>query len=591
MKKLLTTLLVLVSSFSLATAAAALRAAWDEAYGGANPDRLYAVQPTADGGYIAAGYTSSHGAGGSDAWLVKIDANGGPEWEQTYGSSGYESAFGVAQTLDSNGDPDGYMVFGATSTGVYLVRTDLSGSPIWEKRYFFSSRFYGLNFFFAIKPVIGVQASDGGYVVVANGVNQFGPDGIYVSRLDAAGNFVGSLGWDLVDAEGDVIAHSIRTTSDGGYVLAGEKNFYRLGCETFPDAWLLKLDASTGIEWSQTFGDGAVCIGSGFGSSDEVRDVRQTIGANGSADGYVLAGVTEGSSGDAWLIRTDLSGSQLWDRTYPGFGANAVAQASDGGYAVAIIGALSGGQRLTLTKTDGVGGVERSQTFGDPTGAYDERAWSLETTPDDGYIAAGERNHADGRLDGWMIKIVANAPPVANAGVDQTVQAIYANGSALVTLDGSGSSDPDWDPLTFEWSENGQPLEPLEPGDTVTPTVVLGRGAHAIDLVVSDGQESDQDSVVVNVVATSAGVKGLIEDALASGEIDPDTANELGAHLDNASEDESNGDFDQAIKDLDRFKKRLDKAHDRPDEPISDELFAILRGAADATIAELQGRE
>jgi hypothetical protein len=44
-----------------------------------------------------------------------------------------------------------------------------------------------------------------------------------------------------------------------------------------------------------------------------------------------------------------------------------------------------------------------------------------------------------------------NHAPLADAGPDQVVEATDPDG-ALVTLDGSGSSDPDGDPLTFAWS-------------------------------------------------------------------------------------------------------------------------------------------
>ena len=50
-----------------------------------------------------------------------------------------------------------------------------------------------------------------------------------------------------------------------------------------------------------------------------------------------------------------------------------------------------------------------------------------------------------------------NQPPVANAGPDQTVTDSDDNGSEQVTLDGSGSSDPDGTATitSYEWRESG----------------------------------------------------------------------------------------------------------------------------------------
>jgi hypothetical protein len=61
-----------------------------------------------------------------------------------------------------------------------------------------------------------------------------------------------------------------------------------------------------------------------------------------------------------------------------------------------------------------------------------------------------------------------NDPPVADAGPDQSVPT-----SALVTLDGSGSYDPDRNlPLSYFWTQSGGPPVALSSGVVVSPTFV-----------------------------------------------------------------------------------------------------------------------
>jgi hypothetical protein len=67
-------------------------AQWARTYGGASTDVANSVQPTADGGYIVAGSTSSFGAGGTDAWVLKLDASGSILWQKTYGGAGHDAA-------------------------------------------------------------------------------------------------------------------------------------------------------------------------------------------------------------------------------------------------------------------------------------------------------------------------------------------------------------------------------------------------------------------------------------------------------------------------------------------------------------------
>jgi len=99
---------------------------------------------------------------------------------------------------------------------------------------------------------------------------------------------------------------------------------------------------------------------------------------------------------------------------------------------------------------------------------------------------------------------IPNTPPVADAGPDQVVEQESYEGTEL-TLDGSGSTDPDSTPGTnddiigFGWYE-GDTL--LGSGETLNHTFALG--IHTVTLLVSDSfGETDQDEVVITVEDTS----------------------------------------------------------------------------------------
>jgi hypothetical protein len=94
----------------------------------------------------------------------------------------------------------------------------------------------------------------------------------------------------------------------------------------------------------------------------------------------------------------------------------------------------------------------------------------------------------------YDLTILANRPPVADADGPYSTD----EGSP-VTLDGSGSFDPDGDPLTYAWDldNDGQ----YDDANTVDPTVTFGdNGTFPVGLEVTDSfGESDTDSAVVTV--------------------------------------------------------------------------------------------
>jgi len=90
-----------------------------------------------------------------------------------------------------------------------------------------------------------------------------------------------------------------------------------------------------------------------------------------------------------------------------------------------------------------------------------------------------------------------NNAPIANAGSDQ----LLVIDPVTVNLDGSGSSDPDGDPITYSWVQTIGPMVMLNNANTVTPDfATLGVGeSYTFQLIVTDskGKISNADSVTV----------------------------------------------------------------------------------------------
>lgn len=74
-----------------------------------------------------------------------------------------------------------------------------------------------------------------------------------------------------------------------------------------------------------------------------------------------------------------------------------------------------------------------------------------------------------------------NEPPIANAGVDQTVTTINGRGFADVTLGGSASTDNDGEIADYQWYKNGELV-----ASGATPVVSLAVGANLLVLRVTD---------------------------------------------------------------------------------------------------------
>jgi PKD repeat protein len=120
---------------------------------------------------------------------------------------------------------------------------------------------------------------------------------------------------------------------------------------------------------------------------------------------------------------------------------------------------------------------------------------------------------------------VGNQPPNADAGPDQAVADHDGTGSETVTLDGTGSSDPDGTIDSYEWREGGTLI-----ATGANPSVEFPVGSHTVTLTVTDDDgETASDDVVVTVAANQAptasfteSTSGLTVNVNGSASTDPD---------------------------------------------------------------------
>jgi len=254
---------------------------WDRTYGREGGEGANSLVATSDGGYAIAGETYSFGAGYSDFWLVKTDAYGNMEWNQTYGGTSYDWCNSLVTTSDGGYALAGYTEsFGGGGRNFWLVKTDAYGNMEWNQT-------YGGPDYDEAEAV--VATSDGGYAI-AGQTYSFGAghSDFLLVKTDAYGN----VEWNQTyGGPGEEPAYSLVETSDGGYAIAGRTSSFGAGSY---DIWLVKTDEFGYVEWNQTYG--------GTESEDGQFVVETSDG------GYAIAGRTYSfgvGCGDFLLIKTD----------------------------------------------------------------------------------------------------------------------------------------------------------------------------------------------------------------------------------------------------------------------------------------------
>ena len=401
---------------------------WQKSLGGSNDEVAMTIKQTSDGGYIVAGNSSSNNYdvsgnhGSADYWVVKINDTGAIQWQKSLGGISSDQAYSIQQTSDG-----GYIVAGSTfsndgnvtgfhgSVDYWIVKLNSSGVILWEK----CLGGTGGEDAYSIQ-----QTSDGGYIIAgqsnSNDGNVSGNHGgidYWVVKL----NDTGSIQWEKsLGGSGDDIAHVIRQTSDGGYIVAGVSNSTNgevTGNHGLGDCWVVKLNDTGAVQWQKSFGGS---------NEDEGWSVQQT-----SDGGYIVGSRSKSNNGDVsgnhggydyWVVKINDTGAIQWQKSFGGSGDDylmSIKQISNGGYIVAgwtfsNNGDVSGNHGSVLPdywiiNLSSSGSIQWQNCLG---GSGDDEASEIQQTSDGGYIVAGVSNSTDGEVSGnhggydyWVVKL------------------------------------------------------------------------------------------------------------------------------------------------------------------------------------------
>ncbi len=310
---------------------------WQHKTGGAHADFLYDAVPTLDYGFLLAGASLSQqqqgeGGGNYAYMLTKYDEDGQEQWTKFFGGNGIDHLKQIVPAYDG-----GYLLAGISNskesgnktTGhigqfdIWLIKLDMNGNEQWQKT------LGGLA-----NEHIGqiIRAKDGGFFIAGSSAsNEFVPSGNSLSSPDfiiKQGENFGGMDYWLVKLASDGnalwqksfggkyndVLKQIYELPDGSLLLAGHSASPVSGNKSIAgdghnDWWLIKTDASGKQLWQKSYGDNA---------DDKL------FAMIGLKDGNILLGgnstpITQKSkknTADIVLIKINPDGDKIWETTF-----------------------------------------------------------------------------------------------------------------------------------------------------------------------------------------------------------------------------------------------------------------------------------
>jgi hypothetical protein len=354
MKKLL--LSICVFAFSIQINAQTPNLTWAKGIGGSLSDVGTSIVTDLNGNVYTTGYYSGtidfdpslnsytlSSNAGIDFYISKLDASGNFVWAKSIGGINNDFAYGI--TLDPIGnvivtgyfagtvdfDPNAGVtnLNSALANGIFVLKLDALGNFIWAKAMYGNSYGNGL----AVKTDdIGNIYTTGLYSgtidfdpgpAVTN-LTVVGSSDFFVSKLDAAGNFVWvkSAGGSGIESGNDIKIDAAGNIYTTGY-FNGTVDFdpgpgtFTLSSQGVNDIYITKWNSSGSFLWTVALGGAA----NDNGKSIDV-DALGNVYTTGTYYGIVdfdpsIATYTLASNGnsDCFILKLNSSGNFLWAKT------------------------------------------------------------------------------------------------------------------------------------------------------------------------------------------------------------------------------------------------------------------------------------
>ena len=306
---------------------------YEKIYGGDSLENLAAVVPTSDDGYLLAGSSASgkngdksnDSRGGFDYWVVKLNKDGNPEWNKTFG--GVENDILTCAVGSEDG---GYYLGGYSSSEIsgdksqnshgaqdfWIIKLDSIGGLLWDLT-------LGGDSTDVMKSIVIDEEYilAGGYSISKSkgtkSENGYGGYDFWINKVDFQGGLISDK--TLGGVQNDFLEEIRLKEHSKGYWISGTTYSRPGGTKTSGyfnngDTWVLKVDTSLFVQFDRT-----------VGSHNYEKCMDMEISPEGSV---IIAGRSNGLGGnktsdtkggqDYWIYKIDTMGDIYWDKSYGG---------------------------------------------------------------------------------------------------------------------------------------------------------------------------------------------------------------------------------------------------------------------------------